>query len=98
MGASLAFLAARYLASDWVAKKNGDRLDHVIREVKAEGWRFVAFVRLVPLFPFNLLSYALGPTGIGFGIYGMTSAICMVPGALAYTWLCYAGRQAVTRG
>jgi uncharacterized membrane protein YdjX (TVP38/TMEM64 family)/rhodanese-related sulfurtransferase len=97
-GASLAFLTARYLASDWVAKKSGDRLGRVMRGVDAEGWRFVAFVRLVPLFPFNLLNYALGLTRITFGIYVLTSAICMVPGALAYTWLGYAGRQAVTGG
>ena len=98
MGASLAFLAACYLASDWVAEKSGDRVGRVIRGVKGEGWRFVAFVRLVPLFPFNLLNYALGCTGIGFGIYVMTLAICMVLRALAYTWLGYAGRQAVTGG
>jgi uncharacterized membrane protein YdjX (TVP38/TMEM64 family)/rhodanese-related sulfurtransferase len=97
-GAGLAFLTARYLASDWVAKKSGDRLGRVIRGVEAEGWRFIAFVRLVPLFPFNLLNYVLGLTRIGFGIYLLTSAICMVPGALAYTWLGYAGRQAVTGG
>jgi len=98
IGASLAFLAARYLASDWVAKKSGDRFGRVMRGVDAEGWRFVAFVRLVPLFPFSLLNYALGLTRIRFGIYIVTSAICMVPGALAYTWLGYAGRQAVTGG
>jgi uncharacterized membrane protein YdjX (TVP38/TMEM64 family)/rhodanese-related sulfurtransferase len=96
IGASLAFLTARYLASEWVTKKSGERLGQVIRGVEAEGWRFIAFVRLVPLFPFNLLNYALGLTRAGFGIYVLTSAICMVPGALAYTWLGYAGRQAVS--
>jgi uncharacterized membrane protein YdjX (TVP38/TMEM64 family) len=69
-----------------------------MRGVESEGWRFVAFVRLVPLFPFNLLDYALGLTGIGFGPYVLTSAICMVPGAFAYAWLGYAGRQAATGG
>lgn len=97
-GAALAFLAARYLASDWVAKRSGERLDRVMRGVESEGWRFVAFVRLVPLFPFNLLNYALGLTRVGFGVYVLTSAVCMIPGALAYTWLGYAGRQAVTGG
>jgi uncharacterized membrane protein YdjX (TVP38/TMEM64 family)/rhodanese-related sulfurtransferase len=98
IGASLAFLAARYLASDWVAKKSGNRFGRVMRGVDAEGCRFVAFVRLVPLFPFNLLNYALGLTRIRFGIYIVTSAICMVPGAFAYTWLGYASRQAMTGG
>jgi uncharacterized membrane protein YdjX (TVP38/TMEM64 family) len=37
-------------------------LARLIAGVEAEGWRFVAFVRLVPLFPFNLVNYALGLT------------------------------------
>lgn len=94
LGASLAFLAARYLAAEWVAKKSSERLNRILRGVEAEGWRFVAFVRLVPLFPFNLLNYALGLTRITFRVYLFTSAICMVPGVLAYTWLGHAGRQA----
>jgi rhodanese-related sulfurtransferase len=62
--------------------------------VTAEGWRFVALMRLVPLVPFNLLNYALGLTGISLRAYVLTSALCMLPGAVAYTWLGYAGRSA----
>ena len=64
IGALLAFLVARYLASDWVEQKSGGRLKQLKQGVEKEGWRFVAFVRLVPLFPFNLLNYALGLTRI----------------------------------
>jgi uncharacterized membrane protein YdjX (TVP38/TMEM64 family) len=59
LGATLAFLVARYIASDWVAQRTGKRLRQLVEGVEEEGWRFVAFVRLVPLFPFNLLNYAL---------------------------------------
>ena len=52
-------------------------------------------MRLVPLFPFNLTNYALGLTRIRFVPYVMTSFICMAPGAIAYTWLGYAGREAL---
>lgn len=98
LGAALAFLAARYLASDWVARKAGGRLKQMIEGVENEGWRFVAFVRLVPIFPFNLLNYALGLTRIRFLHYVVASYICMLPGALAYTYLGYAGREALTGG
>ena len=54
LGASIAFLIARYLAGNWVAQKSGGRLKRMITGVETEGWRFVAFVRLVPVFPFNL--------------------------------------------
>ena len=95
LGASLAFLTARYLAGDWASRKAGGSLKKFVSGVEAEGWRFVAFVRLVPLFPFNLTNYAFGLTRIGFLPYVITSFICMAPGAIAYTWLGYAGREAV---
>jgi uncharacterized membrane protein YdjX (TVP38/TMEM64 family) len=93
LGATAAFLVARYLAADWVREKAGTRLGRLIAGVEAEGWRFVALTRLVPLVPFNLLNYALGLTRIPVVSYTLTSLVCMAPGALAYTWLGYAGRE-----
>jgi len=94
LGATVAFLVARYVAADWVRRKASGRLDRLITGVEAEGWRFVAFVRLVPLFPFNLTNYALGLTRISLTHYVLASLVCMVPGTLAYTWLGHAGREA----
>ncbi|WP_457668842.1 VTT domain-containing protein [Thiolapillus sp.] len=98
IGAALAFLVARYLASDWVEKKTAGRLQQLKQGVEKEGWRFVAFVRLVPLFPFNLLNYALGLTRLKFSHYVIASYVFMLPGALAYTYLGYAGREAIAGG
>lgn len=94
LGATLAFLAARHLASDWVARRTGGRLAEFVKGVEAEGWRFVAFVRLVPLLPFNALNYALGLTRISLAQYVVASYLAMLPGAAAYTYLGYAGREA----
>lgn len=82
----------------WVERRTGSRLHQLVTGVEQQGWRFVAFVRLVPLFPFNLLNYALGMTRIRFVSYVVTSYITMLPGALAYTYLGYAGREAVAGG
>jgi uncharacterized membrane protein YdjX (TVP38/TMEM64 family) len=98
LGASLAFLAARFVASDWVAARAGGRLKVLLEGVEAEGWRFVALTRLVPLFPFNLLNYALGLTGIRFPVYVLTTLVCMAPGTVAYTYLGYVGREAAAGG
>mgnify|MGYP002630024869 CR=1 FL=1 len=98
LGAALAFLISRYLASDWIADKAGGRVKQLINGIEGEGWRFVAFVRLVPLFPFNLLNYALGLTKIRFMHYLIATFIFMLPGAIAYTWLGYAGREAIGGG
>jgi uncharacterized membrane protein YdjX (TVP38/TMEM64 family)/rhodanese-related sulfurtransferase len=97
-GAAVAFLAARYLASDWVHRRAGGRTRQLIEGVEKEGWRFVAFVRLVPLFPFNLLNYALGLTRISLAQYIVASFVFMLPGAIAYTYLGYAGREALGGG
>ena len=94
LGATAAFLLARTVAGEWVARRVGGRLRRLVDGVTAEGWRFVALMRLVPLVPFNLLNYALGLTGISLPVYVLTSALCMLPGAVAYTWLGYAGRSA----
>ena len=98
IGATLAFLLARYLAGDWVTRHTGGRLRRLVDGVEREGWRFVAFVRLVPLFPFNLLNYALGLTRINLIQYVVATFICMAPAGAAYTWLGYVGREAVTGG
>ena len=94
LGATLAFMTARYVASGWAATRIGERLGRLIQGVEDEGWRFVAFVRLVPLFPFNLVNYAFGLTRIRLAEYVLASFVCMAPGALAYTYLGYAGREA----
>lgn len=98
LGAVLAFLISRYLASDWIADKAGGRVKQLINGVEGEGWRFVAFTRLVPLFPFNLLNYALGLTRIRLWHYLIATYVFMLPGTIAYTYLGYAGREAIGGG
>ena len=98
LGAALAFLIARHLGADWVARRAGPRLQRLNEGVASEGWRFVAFVRLVPLFPFNMLNYTLGLTRISFVTYMLATWVFMLPGAFAYTWLGHAGREALSGG
>ena len=98
IGATLAFLTARYIAYDWVTQRTGNRLQQLVKGVEEEGWRFVAFVRLVPFIPFNLLNYALGLTRLRLSHYIITSFIFMAPGGAAYTYLGYAGREVAGGG
>ena len=87
LGASLAFLAARYalrgLVEDWVARN-----PHLLRldaAVARYGWRILMLTRLVPLFPFTLQNFAYGLTRIHFGVYVGVSWVCMLPATIAYT-------------
>lgn len=94
-GATIAFLLARYVASDWVARRAAGRLRHLVTGIETEGWRFVVLARLMPLIPFNLLNYALGLTRIRVVDYVVATLFSMVPGTAAYAWLGHAGRDAI---
>ncbi len=98
VGAVAAFFIARLVAADWVSRKARGWMKQVMDGVQAEGWRFVAFARLMPLFPFNLLNYVLGLTRISPLQYAVASYVFMLPGAFAYTYLGYAGREALGGG
>ncbi len=95
IGAALAFLVARYLARDWVDARAGERTKDIMRSVEEDGWQFVAFVRLVPLFPYNLMNYLLGLTRIPFPHYMLATLVFMAPSTVVYTYIGHAGRQAV---
>lgn len=95
LGATLAFLFARFVAAEWVATRAGTRLKSVLDGVAAEGWRFVVLTRLVPIVPFNALNYALGLTRIRLSAYVLATAVCIIPGAAAFAWLGHAGRAAM---
>ncbi|WP_316347252.1 VTT domain-containing protein [Desulfuromonas acetoxidans] len=84
-GACVAFLVARYLGRDWIRSKlTAPRWQKLDEDVARNGWKVVAFTRLIPLFPFNLLNYAFGLTNIRFSHYALTSFICMLPATIAF--------------
>ncbi|MDA8124115.1 MAG: VTT domain-containing protein [Deltaproteobacteria bacterium] len=85
IGACLAFLVSRYLAREWVeGKLKSPRWRRLDEGVEKHGWKVVAFTRLIPLFPFNLLNYAFGLTKIGFRQYAVTTFFCMLPACIAF--------------
>ena len=84
-GACLAFLISRYVARDWIEKKlKGPRWSRLDKGVEKHGWKIVAFTRLIPIFPFNLLNYAFGLTRIKFLHYAISTFICMLPACIAF--------------
>jgi uncharacterized membrane protein YdjX (TVP38/TMEM64 family) len=95
LGAAVSFLIARYVAGDWVQRRAGPRVQQVIKSVETDGWQFVAFVRLVPVFPYPLANYLLGLTRIPFWHYMLATIVFALPSTIAYTWIGHAGREAV---
>lgn len=98
LGATLAFLVSRHLGGGWVARLGGGKIRDLVNGVEVEGWRFVAFVRLVPLFPYNLSNYALGLTRIPLSSYVLATFVAMAPSTFIYTWLGHTGREVLVEG
>jgi uncharacterized membrane protein YdjX (TVP38/TMEM64 family) len=87
LGASAAFLVSRYLARPLVERRlaGNDRFAAIDRAVGQEGRKIVFLLRLSPVFPFNLLNYALGLTKVRFRDYVLASA-GMLPATLLYVY------------
>jgi uncharacterized membrane protein YdjX (TVP38/TMEM64 family) len=94
-GATVAFLAARTVGRDWTEEKLSGPLKKLKEGVDKGGWEFVAFVRLVPVIPFNLLNYALGLTRIRLVPYVLASFVFMAPAAAVYVYAGWAGAEAI---
>ena len=95
LGACAAFLVGRTIARDWVTQKvsGNTRFTAVDEAVGREGFKIVLLLRLSPIFPFNLLNYALGLTKVSFGEYALASLIGMLPGGLMYVYFGSAARS-----
>jgi uncharacterized membrane protein YdjX (TVP38/TMEM64 family) len=88
LGATAAFLVGRYLARGWVAEKivDNQKFAAIDRAVGKEGLKIVLLTRLSPIFPFNLLNYAFGITGVSLQDYFIGS-IGMIPGTIMYVYI-----------
>lgn len=87
LGASAAFLVARYVARRAIERKiaGNARFAAIDKAVGEEGFKIVALLRLSPIFPFNLLNYSLGLTQVRFLPY-LLASIAMLPGTLLYVY------------
>src|SRR5215207_9400327 len=85
LGASLAFLVARYVARSRIERRieGNARFAAIDRAVGREGFKIVALLRLSPIFPFNLLNYALGLTRVRF-VHYLAASLAMLPATRLY--------------
>jgi uncharacterized membrane protein YdjX (TVP38/TMEM64 family) len=88
LGATLAFLVGRYLARGWISKKiaGNQKFKAIDQAVGKEGLKIVLLTRLSPIFPFNLLNYGLGVTGVYLKDYVLGS-VGMIPGTIMYVYI-----------
>jgi len=89
-GATLAFLAARYVLRDWVERRFGGKLEAIQSGFEQNAASYLLTLRLIPLFPFFLVNLAAGITRVKTGVYVAATALGIIPGSFVYA---YAGRQ-----
>ena len=87
LGSTAAFLISRHSARSWVeGRVAGDaRFSAIDRAVGQQGRKIVTLLRLSPVFPFNLLNYALGLTRVRLSDY-LLASLGMLPGTLLYVY------------
>jgi uncharacterized membrane protein YdjX (TVP38/TMEM64 family) len=84
IGATLAFLAARFLFRDTVKARFGDRLAAINAGLEKDGPYYLFTLRLVPLFPFFVINLAMGLTAIETFTFYWVSQIGMLAGTIVY--------------
>lgn len=84
IGATLAFLTARFLFKETIQNKFGEKLEHINKGIKKDGAFYLFTLRLVPLFPFFLINLVMGLTPIRTLTYFFVSQIGMLPGTAVY--------------
>jgi uncharacterized membrane protein YdjX (TVP38/TMEM64 family) len=97
VGASLAFLVARFVARDKIeaiALRN-ERFRNIDSAIGKQGAKLIFLLRLSPVIPFNLSNYFYGLTAVRFWPYVLASWIGMIPGTFLYVYIGTAGKVAV---
>ena len=90
IGATLAFLASRFLLREWVQARLGDKLKPINDGIAKEGAFYLFALRLVPVFPFFAINLLMGLTSIRASTYFWVSQLGMFAGTVAYV---YAGTK-----
>lgn len=84
LGATLAFLSARFLLREWVQARFGDRLASLQAGMEQDGAFYLLSLRLIPLFPFFLVNLLMGLTPIRVSTYYWVSQLGMLPATFVY--------------
>ncbi len=90
IGATLAFLASRFLLRDWVQQKFGHHLRAINTGIEREGGFYLFTLRLIPAIPFFVINLAMGLTPMRAWTFYWVSQVGMLAGTIVYV---YAGTQ-----
>ncbi len=84
VGAALVFSAARYLLADAARRRMGALGEKISAGFTENGFNYLLFLRLVPLFPFFLVNLAPAFTSISLRTFVLATLIGIIPGSFVY--------------
>jgi pyruvate/2-oxoglutarate dehydrogenase complex dihydrolipoamide dehydrogenase (E3) component/uncharacterized membrane protein YdjX (TVP38/TMEM64 family) len=84
IGATLAFLASRFLFRDAIQRRFGDKLRAINQGIEKEGAFYLFTLRLVPAFPFFVINLVMGLTPIPTRTFYWVSQVGMLLGTIVY--------------
>ncbi|MBI4376351.1 MAG: TVP38/TMEM64 family protein [Elusimicrobia bacterium] len=87
LGAGAAFWVGRSLGRDWMERFFGDALAGLERRLEKNGFQVILSLRLIPIFPFNMINFAAGLSSVRYSDYAAASLLGMLPATFIYTYL-----------
>jgi len=84
LGATLAFLSARFVLRDWVQGKFGERLRAIDEGLEKDGAFYLFTLRLIPVFPFFVINLLMGLTRIKTRTFFWVSQLGMLPATIVF--------------
>lgn len=85
LGGSIAFFLARYIGYDLLKKISNDKLSKIEKLINANGFYIIFLLRLIPLFPFDIISYGAGLTSVDYKQFLLATLLGTIPGIAVFT-------------
>lgn len=95
IGGTISFYISRYWGREFVKKLTKEKLDKVEYMINSRGFIIIFLLRLIPLFPFDVISYGAGLTSVKYKDFLLATLLGTIPGILVFTNL---GAQSVNIG
>jgi uncharacterized membrane protein YdjX (TVP38/TMEM64 family) len=84
LGATLAFLTARYLLQGWVQDKAGERVQRMQHGFSRYGLNYLLALRLAPILPSFVVNFGAGLTHVPLRTYVLATVLGILPSTVVY--------------
>ncbi|MDQ0876164.1 putative membrane protein YdjX (TVP38/TMEM64 family) [Paenibacillus sp. V4I3] len=87
IGAVLSFWLARFLGNKLVSTRSKEKWGKLEKQLQQKGFIYILLLRLIPIFPFDLISYGAGVAKVNFSSFLFGTLLGIIPGTFAYSFL-----------